>query len=242
MRLRKSIMNFVALLLLSLLSLSTAKAQYTYKFSDELGTYKVAFTPADSNTNIEATKTKPLTPRTHELRLAMTWGGADAIGLAASHTLNYIGDAADYPQNQVWGPQLWFGATLDYGYWVNEWFSIGGAVTWTAGVRNIYDNKTQQRWLTLREDYVSVVPIARFAWLRRGCLQLYSSIGFGVGLEHSVRYIGGKNDRYDTYLAYDLKPIGIAVGHKWFGFIEAGYGSRGVINVGFGYRINSKSR
>lgn len=242
MRLRKSILNLATLLLISLLSTSTVKAQYTYKFSDELGTYKVVFTPANRNTKIEATKTKPLAPHAHELRLSMTWGGADAIGLAANHTLYYIGNAADYPQNPIWGPQLWLGATLDYGYWVNEWFSIGGALTWTAGIRNIYDNKTQQHYLTLREDYVSFVPIARFAWLRRGCFQLYSSIGFGVGIEHRVRYIDGKNNFYDPYFAYDLKPIGIAVGHNCFGFIEAGYGSRGVINVGFGYRINSKNR
>ena len=242
MRSKISIAKVAVTALLGILWVSVAHAQYTYKFKDELGTYKVVFTPADANTMFEASYSKPLNPKTHELRLSSTWGGADAVGLTASETLSYIGNAEDCPQNTLWGPQHWLGATLEYGYWINEWFSVGCAATWTAGIRNIFDNKTQQLWLTLRGDYISVVPIARFAWYRKGPFQLYSNIGFGVGIERRVRYINGKENYIDAYFAYDLKPIGLAVGRKWFGFVEVGYGSRGVVNVGFGRRINTKTK
>ncbi len=242
MRIKNSIMKVVFVALIGMLSASVAQAQYTYKFKDELGTYKVTFTPANSNTMFEASYSKPLNPKTHELRISSTWGGTDDMGIAANHSLSYIGNSDDYPQNALWGPQHWYGATIDYGYWFNEWFSIGGTATWTAGIRNIFDNKTQKRWLTLRCDYISLLPIARFAWYRNGVFQLYSSIGFGVGIERYVRHINDKENLLYAYFAYDLKPLGLAVGRKWFGFIEVGYGSRGVVNVGFGRRINTKTK
>ncbi|MBO7199176.1 MAG: hypothetical protein J6V26_03995 [Alistipes sp.] len=242
MRIRNSITKFVAVALVGILSMGTAHAQYTYKFKDELGTYKVTFTPADNNTKFEGSYTKPLHPRTHELRLSSTWGGTDAYGFRAEGSLMYIGSDTDYPQNVLWGPQHWLGATLEYGYWINEWFSVGCSVTWTAGIRNIYNNKTKQLWLTLRRDYISFVPTARFAWYRNGVFQLYSSLGLGAGIQRRVRYIDGKENLIDAYFAYDLKPIGLAIGHKWFGYVEVGYGSRGIVNVGFGYRINTKTK
>ena len=240
MRSKISIAKVVVIALVSILSTSVAQAQYTYKFKDELGTYKVTFTPADSDTLFEDSDTKPLHPKTHELRLSSTWGGADDFGLAVSGTLAYIGDGKDFPQNPLWGPQHWYGATIDYGYWINEWLYIGGTATWTAGIRNLYNNKDQQLWLTLRRDYISFMPNTRFAWYRNGVFQLYSSLGIGMGVERRVRYVDSKENLWDTYFAYDVKPLGVAVGHKWFGFIELGYGSRGIVNVGFGCRINTK--
>jgi hypothetical protein len=83
------------------------------------------------------------------------------------------------------------------------------------------------------------MPVARFAWYRQGIVQLYSSAGLGLGIERRERYWNGKENLWGCYCAFDFKPLGISVGRKWFGFAEVGYGSRGVINVGFGCRINS---
>ena len=113
MRIKNSIMKVVFVALIGMLSASVAQAQYTYKFKDELGTYKVTFTPANSNTMFEASYSKPLNPKTHELRISSTWGGTDDMGIAANHTLSYIGNSDDYPQNALWGPQHWYGATIE---------------------------------------------------------------------------------------------------------------------------------
>lgn len=130
--------------------------------------------------------------------------------------------------------------TLDYGYWANEWFSVGGSATWMIGHRNIFNPQTQQRVHTIREDYISIMPIARFAWFRQKNIQLYSSVGIGVGIERRELYWHGKENDVEAYCAFDFKFVGISVGRKWFGFAEVGYGSRGVINVGFGCRINNR--
>ena len=242
MSLQKLIVHMIACMALSMACVGVAHAQYTYKFSDELGTYKVVFTPADKATQFTNPIAKPLNPHTHEIRLGITWGGTDYWGEPAfTNELSFInGDLL--PENDVWGPQHWYSATIDYGYWITEWCSIGGTATWTAGVRNIYDDTTKKRAFTMREDCIAIMPIARFAWYRNGCVQLYSSFGLGLGIERRERYWNERENLYDLYCSFDFKPLGIAVGRKWFGFAEIGYGSRGIVNVGVGHRFNSKTR
>lgn len=240
MRLQKFTKSVVVYMLLSMLCVGVAEAQYTYKFRDELGTYKVTFTPADDATQFTSPTAKPLNPKTHEIRLGITWGGTNYWGEPAYLNESSFINGDLLPANDEWGPQHWYSATIDYGYWITEWCSIGATATWTAGVRNIYDADTQKRAITLREDCIAIMPIARFAWYRNGIVQLYSSFGIGLGIERRERYWYGRENLYDLYCAFDFKPLGIAVGHKWFGFIETGYGSRGIVNVGFGRRFNSK--
>lgn len=217
----------------------SAKAQHTYKFRDSLGTYKVTFTPHKADTEFTTSPTKPLAPRTHELRLSTSWGAADCYGEIYNHSeINYLGNY-NYDKS-YFGPSHHYAINLEYGYWVNEWCSIGASGTWLIGRRNAFDNITHERLFTSRENYISIMPIARFAWFRRSNMQLYSSAGLGIGIEHRVRYWNGKDHLIYPYCAFDFKFLGITVGKRWFGFAEVGYGTRGIINVGVGCRINNK--
>jgi hypothetical protein len=110
-------------------------------------------------------------------------------------------------------------------------------LAWSAGICNLYDSQSLERWDTIHVDYISIMPIARFTWLRRGTVELYSSLGATAGIEHWVHYLNGKHHTYRPYLSYDIKPIGISVGRRWYGFMEAGYGARGIVNIGVGHRF-----
>ncbi len=173
----------------------------------------------------------------HDIRLSWNIGARGNYGLASHTSLSYIGDL----DNSIYEPQagktLWLNASLDYGYRVNEWFSIGGSLAWSAGICNLYDNQTLERWDTIHVNYISLMPIARFTWLRRDIVELYSSLGATAGIEHWVHYLNGKHHTYRPYLSYDIKPIGISVGRRWYGFMEAGYGARGIVNIGVGHRF-----
>ena len=243
MNVRKSVVRLLIVALAMLLMID-AKAQYSYRFQDDLGVYEVIFTPVDKSTSFASPIGKPLHPKSHEVRLSLTCGGTDAMGVSVyGNYINLVGQFPDWPVNVEYGGQHWYGATFDYAYWATEWFSIGATATWNVGYRNIYGGPNYKLLKTLRRDYISAMPIVRFAWYRRGVVQLYSSIGLGVGVERWIRYADGREDEsYMAYCAYDIKPIGLAIGCKWFGFIELGYGSRGVLNVGFGHRFNSKNR
>lgn len=218
------------------LSTTTLSAQHTYKFRDSLGTYKVVFTPANPNTVFKASPTKPLAPRTHELRFGLAWGATDYYGTPAF--TNYIANRSE--ELHYSGESHWVTFAADYGYWTNEWFSIGGSLSWTTGFARHYSSLTHDYLGSTRYQLIAIMPEVRFAWLRHGMVQLYSSVALGLGIEMRP----GWRTRYLTefYPAFDFKPIGISIGRKWFGFVELGYGSRGIINVGFGHRINPKQR
>lgn len=173
----------------------------------------------------------------HDIRLSWALGARGNYGLASHSSLHYVGDLDNTPQEPREGATTWLSATLDYGYRINKWFSIGGSLAWTAGICNLYDNQTLKHWDTIHVDYISLMPIARFTWLRRDIVELYSSLGATAGIEHWVHYLNGKHHTYRPYLSYDIKPIGISVGRRWYGFMEAGYGARGIVNVGVGHRF-----
>ena len=135
--------------LILVLSSTILSAQHTYKFKDSLGTYEVKFTPADPDTKFAPSPTKPLAPKTHELRLSTSWGATDWGGWTLyNQEINYLGSAHKMGSYYM-GPTHYYTLSGDYGYWVTEWFNIGSSFTWVAGCRNIFDNVTQQRIKTL---------------------------------------------------------------------------------------------
>lgn len=236
-RIKQMVLCLASLLLVA--GVWDVSAQHTYKFRDSLGTYKVTFTPHSTETKLGQSPTKPLTARTHELRLSTAWGATNYWSEISNYDeLYYYGDSLN--EAKYFGPSHRYTFTLDYGYWATEWCSIGASATWIIGHRNIFDSYTHKRLLALREDHIAIMPIVRFAWYRQGIVQMYSSFGLGLGIERYVRYWDGKENIIEPYCAFDFKFLGFVVGRKWFGFAEVGYGSRGVINVGFGCRINSK--
>lgn len=240
MKATSSALRGLVVVLILILSSTTLSAQHTYKFKDSLGTYEVKFTPADPNTAFAASPTKPLAPKTHELRLSTSWGATDWGGWTLyNQDIHYVGSIHDYTTYYM-GPTHYYTLSGDYSYWVNEWFNIGGSLTWVYGCRNMFDNITKQRIKTLHIDNISIMPMVRFAWYRNGIVQLYSSAAIGLGIEHRSNYDTRQHAWNDLYCAFDFKFLGFSAGRKWFGFAEIGYGSRGVINVGFGYRFNSK--
>ena len=101
MNVRKSVVRLLIVALAMLLMID-AKAQYSYRFQDDLGVYEVIFTPADKSTSFASPIAKPLHPKSHEVRLSFTSGGADNIGVSVyGSDINFysIGDYPDYPSN-----------------------------------------------------------------------------------------------------------------------------------------------
>ena len=130
MNVRKSVVRLLIVALAMLLMID-AKAQYSYRFQDDLGVYEVIFTPADKSTSFASPIAKPLHPKSHEVRLSFTSGGADNIGVSVyGSDINFysIGDYPDYPSNAQFGSSHWYGVTADYAYWATEWFSITASV------------------------------------------------------------------------------------------------------------------
>jgi hypothetical protein len=176
-------------------------------------------------------------PDTQELRYGIAWGGTDWWGEPA---FTWERGGFNTQENGYMSPTVWLTHTFDYGYWINEWCSVGGTVTWTMGRRSMYRYTNHTKIDTDRVDYIGFMPTVRFAWVRRGIVQVYSSVSLGAGLE--IRDNIYDKNIYEAFCAFDFKPLGLSVGRNLIGFIEVGYGTRGIINAGIGYRFNTKQK
>ena len=227
-----------------LLGTASAEAQYKYRFSDSLGTYKVTFTPHDAESvRIAQSVQKPLKAHAIEARLGAAFAVPTGLGNgwtpgAGMNTLYYSYETKPIGW-QSW--PRWFTLNGDVGYWVNEWLYVGGSLTWTGGFSGVYRYDIHERTGMQNYNLYSIMPTMRFAWLRRGIVQLYSGVGIGVTVTtRESNPLPTCRVNVSTIAAYDLTFFGIAVGRKVFGYIDLGMGTRGVVSAGIGCRFDSK--
>lgn len=237
--LTKRVLWLVVLTVAVVLTSEQTEAQYRYTFRDSIGVYKVEFTPHDRDSNLAERMGIPLAMGTHELRIGVGH-------ISAVHGGNYTSDAW-YPwyPSETYGPEVspgwgvaspqWITLNGEYGYWLKDWLYIGGSAAWTMGFAKCYDMATLERLSTYNYNSISIMPEVRFAWLRRGIVQLYS--GIGLGIQATIdEGVYGKRNYFD--MAYDVTFFGISVGRKWFCYFDIGAGSRGALSLGLGYRFN----
>lgn len=174
----------------------------------------------------------------HDLRL--TYG---AIGLSSwlllSQNFGYYDLPMDLP---MWLDELrtkssprytlaTFG--LSYGKQYKPWLTLGCKTTFACDWQRIYDTVTDEYLYSNNCYNAAMLLDARFSWLRREKVELYSSFALGI-LAHIERANSGFVPMADAAL------IGINVGRSVYGFAEIGGGIGGSVRVGIGYRFNTK--
>lgn len=211
-----------------------AEAQYKFSFQDSLGSYKVEFTPHKSNTSEATLMRKPVSIGAHELRLGTAFCSATPDGYTtdnwwALHITN------NPPQGYNVQPERWFTLGFEVGKWYKEWLYFGGTAVWTGGFAQVIRPSTRERVDTYNYNCLSLTPTLRFAWVRRGIVQLYSGLGLGLAM---VSKEDLHSDTLELNISYDVTFIGLSVGRNLFGYIDLGAGYRGVVSAGIGYRFN----
>lgn len=172
-------------------------------------------------------------PFKYEARLG--WSGyptSDELNFAGDHGPSYsthpIKDLfADYG-----GPTYMTGnimAEMDFHF--RKWFTLAVGVAANGIWMDKYDAMTDE--LKGRESgfTLTVLPQARFTWMNKDFIRLYSSVGAGI--------TGGSFDgRSEAVIAAQAVPIGISIGGKLFGFAEVGIGTVYIGGMfGIGYRF-----
>ncbi|MDE6569927.1 MAG: hypothetical protein K2K43_04825 [Alistipes sp.] len=173
----------------------------------------------------------------HELRLTAgaypllpyinTWHGCDAdhpAGFSRTH------------RGPVYTSGVW---SLAYDYRFRKWFDLGLAFSYYGEYSTSYNNSDFSFAARNRSHAITVMPVARFTWLNRRWVRMYSSLGLGATfafgeLDHNTDYFR------ETSAALQFTPIGISVGRSLFGFAEIGLGAQGTLMLGIGYQFNPK--
>lgn len=105
-----------------------------------------------------------------------------------------------------------------------------------------YNKSVRNKVGELTNRYITVTPLLRFNWIERSHVMFYSKLAIGVtfigdkyeGLGDSKGDIQSKKQHS---FGYQVSPIGFTFGSQLCGFIEAGYGSHGLVQAGVFYRF-----
>ena len=112
-----------------------------------------------------------------------------------------------------------------------KWFTLSVEVAANRIWKQTYYSQTDEPKSRVRGYTATLMPQARFNWIRKDIVKVYSSVGLGVRA-------GKFDDRDDALIAAQLVPIGINVGGRVFGFAELGFGTIYVGGMfGIGYRF-----
>lgn len=108
------------------------------------------------------------------------------------------------------------GLAAEYGLNFRKWFTLGFNLSASGAWRDVYDPLTS---VTGRRSaaIISVMPVARFLWVRTTYVRMYSSIGAGV-------YFCASSNEFSADAAVCIVPVGMQIGRKIFGFMETGGG------------------
>lgn len=120
--------------------------------------------------------------------------------------------------------------TIEYSHYVNRWFSLGGKATFSALYSRCKHIETDELLRTDGNYTVGLILNARFDYLRRNVVQLYSSVGFGLAARFAY-------DHGIVSPMYDMTLFGIMVGRDFYGYFEFGGGISGLTRIGIGYRF-----
>ena len=172
-------------------------------------------------------------PFKYEARLG--WCGyptGDDLNFASGHNPFYsshpIKDLfADYD-----GPTYMTGnimAEMDFHF--RKWFTMAIGVATNGIWMDKYDAMTDE--LKGRESgfTLTILPQARFTWMHKELVKVYSSAGIG--------FTGGSfNGFSESVFAAQAVPIGVTIGKRLFGYVEAGIGTVYIGGMfGIGYRF-----
>jgi len=179
---------------------------------------------------------RPFTPQ-HELRLTV---GAYPI-LPSMFDWEGCADGIFYDRTHR-GPVYTSGTwSLSYDYRFKKWFDLGLTFSYYGEYSRSYSNRDSSLVGRNRAHAVTVMPMARFTWLNRRWVRMYSSLGLGATFGYGRFDTEGSRPE-NAMIAFQVTPVGISVGRSFFGFAEIGLGAQGALMMGVGYRFNPKNK
>lgn len=192
-------------------------------------------------------QTSDIGPR-HEMRLGVGLCPLSSFDLSAfQYDRDYTMGGA-YVRTQQYIGNIYKTPSINFSYSgrLTRWFEMGFVVSYYSVFANTFTRVGDVRVGHYADHYIHLMPTARFVWLRRDLVRMYSSIGVGLtgALVGCAKPVASEPaERYGYMIpSFDVVGVGISVGRQVFGYAELGLGSRGFLNVGVGCRLFSQKQ
>lgn len=177
----------------------------------------------------------------HELRL----GVSDPLGFTYLRELfasPILGEPIDgiSPSKYLFTPVI----SMDYHYRASKWFWLGLTAGYNLYKEKGYGEPENLTW-QYKEHHFLIMPSLRFSYLNRPHLTLYSGLSVGLYIKYGREYTDDDCliqpitiDHNRVFSTFQLTAFGLKAGAKhWFGSFEAGFGIKGIVNLGVGYEF-----
>ena len=133
-----------------------------------------------------------------------------------------------------------FSHFASYKYWLNERMALGVSFLYDftrIGLEKAEDHISIYGHGCFYEEYIRIFPTLAaeltFKYVCHPTWELYALFGLGV----TVAIMPEVSFPTSTFLNAHFSPIGLRVGKSVGGFIEFGYGYKGVLNAGISVRL-----
>ncbi|MBQ7550203.1 MAG: hypothetical protein IJT04_01580 [Bacteroidales bacterium] len=166
-------------------------------------------------------------------------GIASAMGFVVHGSIGFIeaffGGLSNQPIDMKWYGQY----GVNYHYQVKHWCQLGVKFTIESSKITRYTDTTKWVVKSVSKEVLCVfMPSVRFTYLNRPWVRLYSGVDVGVGY-----FIDNKDNVSEStrsgnfFFAFNVTPIGVNVGKKFYVMFETNFGFDSVFKVGLGARF-----
>lgn len=123
--------------------------------------------------------------------------------------------------------------SLGYHYRLAKWFWLGGTFAFSELSTAYCDRITDEIKQKIHSLHFTVLADARFSYLNRKHVTLYSGLSFGLDFDCDQN-----GTYYGATFAEQITILGVKAGAKhWFGNLELGAGFKGFVSGGIGYEF-----
>jgi hypothetical protein len=176
---------------------------------------------------------------------------ADFTEIIVSTLITTTATGGSFTGNVSYGDESYIPTiSAEYYYHVSKLVGLGGFVAFNGMDRDMYANwKNNSTDATTKEKIgkasrrnLSIVPTAKFDWLRKKYIGMYSKLGMSVSFMHESQKddVDGGLDYSDTETIFNVQVslLGIEAGSRNIrGFAELGMGEQGILLAGVRYKF-----
>lgn len=173
----------------------------------------------------------------HEIRVGIGYLSTDEFANTFTDILGIVMTDGLYNPKTVGG--LYVNPHVSYKYKINRTFSVGSTFVYTSICTNllstggVVEERESYQFFTLAVDgYVN--------YLQRGRFKLYGTLGVGCTMINQRNYDISENKKSaqnQFHLNFQVSPIGVQFGDMISGFLELGFGYKGIVSAGVAYRF-----
>lgn len=190
--------------------------------ADEKPTYVTSTTSSSSSNQAAPAVQKDLEPDDAAGEMAFSYGLMSAFNSVMSY---------NYPYSDLRSIGM---IDFQIHFYVKPWVRLGGKLMFEMPYERVAIDDPDVNGMTKDYNYphFSIMPSAQFTYLNHKWVRLYSGVDMGVYLRRNYY-----TDNLQAGFAWNITPIGVAVGKSFIGILEVNVGCDSWLKLGLGKRF-----